>query len=472
MTKKGKFQLIILVGGVFIATFALYKTTEKPTPLAINSDLVGEINTHIDQNAMPSDEACMVVFVHGSITHMVRRLNIETIIGIARDKIEGTLYEKATEHMRQNPFFRRDQAMQGLGLQPIDKSAILPGKAATALANIFDQIDMWTSGKNPAHTYYYTFGWDALVSETIRARNAQKFYQELFDEINRLKAAGYKTVLLKILGFSHGGTVTVALANVHYVKPISDRISVDELVLIGTPLHIGMYDQICSPLFKKIYNIYSPKDRAQRLDLTTPGFLSQHVFVAPKGKQLPDKLTQIQLSITRNRTTKRHWDHEKDPRYNFDLPSIVTGSSDLFRRASPTHVELWFFEWAVCGYRDSFSLRPLPTVAAVPIILDAVKKHVDVAQRHFHVDVRPDQELFLIKTEQGHTVVPLLTHNQFNELKLMAYAYEVKQHPKLEYNDQANLAIIWAEQERKLRKINQELDQALHAATQSTVPQT
>jgi hypothetical protein len=111
----------------------------------------------------------------------------------------------------------------------------------------------------------------------------------------------------------------------------------------------------------------------------------------------------------------------------------------------------------VCGYRDNFSLRPLPTVAVVPIILDAIKKHAEPQERHYVVDLRPDQEAFLIKTNKRHVVIPMLTCNQFNELKAMAQAYEVTQHPCFEYDEQARMAIMWAQQERKLLKINPQI---------------
>jgi hypothetical protein len=454
MIKKGIPSLLIFLGIALLAVFGFYtfinkQSLQPSTPASIT----GIRPTVIAPAKDLFDEVKMVVFVHGSMTLLVRKLNLETITSIAHDQTEGTLYQMATDRMRHNPFFMRDQAMQDLGLRPIDKTCFEPGKAATALANIFDRIELWTTGK-PDHTLYYTFGWEALVSEKIRMKSSRRFYQELFDEINRLTKQGYKKIVLQIIGYSHGGAVALALADVHATKPASEQISVDELILLGTPLHSKMYTAICSPLFKKIYNIYSLKDLAQRLDLTAPGFLSQHIFVAPEGKQLPDKLTQIQLSVTRNRTTKYHYDSTTDPHYNFDLHSVVTGSSNLFRRVSPTHGELWFFEWAAYGYRNSFSLRPLPIVALVPIMLDAIKKSTDLNQKHFIVDLRPDQELFLIKTPQGHTVAPLLTHSQFTDLKIMAYAYDVTQHPRFEYDEQAHMAIIWAEQERKLLKIN------------------
>lgn len=461
MLKKGILHTVIIISSIAFAFPALYKIIAQQSArpsAAPQAPTTAPLATTISvptPSPAAATEAVMTVFVHGSITHLVRKPNLETIVGIARDQIEGTLYQKATEHMRKNPFFRRDQAMQDLGLQLIDKTSMLPGKASTALANIFDQIDLWTTGKKPETNYYYTFGWEALVSQKVRYRNAEQFYAELFAEINRLKLLGYKKVILKIIGFSHGGSVSLTLANVHNTKPIAEQISVDELILMGTPLHAKMYEQICNPIFKKVFNLYSPKDRAQGMDLTVPGaFASQRTFSAPKGCNLPEKLTQVQLSITRNRSTKYQIDPARDPRKDFSKTSIVHGNSELLRRVSPGHVELWFFHWAVCGYRDSFSLRPLPTVVAVPIILDAVKKYAEPSERNFYVDLRPDQELFLVKTKQRHVVVPLLSKNQFDELKAIARAYEVTQHPSLEYDEQARMAIMWARQERKLLHIN------------------
>ena len=106
------------------------------------------------------------------------------------DKIEGTLYQKATEHMRHAKFLQRDQAIQGLGLQKVDKTVIGPGKASTAIARIFDKVDFWVNEKNPENNHYYTFGWSGLVSMSMRYQDARRFYTELTQEIEKFRAQG------------------------------------------------------------------------------------------------------------------------------------------------------------------------------------------------------------------------------------------------------------------------------------------
>jgi len=226
---------------------------------------------------------------------------------------------------------------------------------------------------------------------------------------------------------------------------------------LGAPLHANMYEQIESPLFQHIYNFHSPADRVQTLDLTTPGSFSQTVFVAPNNDTLPDTLTQIELVITRNRTTKKESPTINNQRHDFEKPSILSGSSDLLRRSSPGHTELWFFEWVDSNYRKNFPLTPLPTIAIIPLILNATQHGVSPDEKSFIVDIRPEQEVFIIKTKNGHSIENLLSRKQHDELKSMANAYKPSNRSPEDYEEHGHAAVIKAKQEQQLSKQSTDL---------------
>lgn len=453
MPQKRKLHIAILISALTIVTTSPYqiRTEQIPLPETVSEQKTEKTSLPkaIPEQSDDKQDVWLTIFVHGSITHMIRQFNLRTIIGVAKDEIEGTLYEKATLHMRHNPFFRRDQAMQDLGLQKIDKDNIAPGKASTALANLFDLVNLWTSGRKSENNHYYTFGWHALVSEKLRHQAAKKLYAELTQEIQKFIKQGINPKV-RIIGYSHGGNVILNLANVYEEIPAAKQLSVDELILFGTPLHYKMDRQICCPMFKKVYNIYSYRDRVQRLDLAAPGLLSKRTFTAKRGFKLPDNLTQIRIKMMRNRTTKRRWEKSRDPRRNYKNVRILQGTSNLFRTASPGHIEMWFFKWAVRGYRDKFSLNPMPTVAILPLILNAVEEYGMQDKKNYIIDLRPDQGTLLVKSGEFHAIAPMLTRKQFEELKTVARICQVSQHPHLEYDDQLRMAIMWARQERKL----------------------
>ncbi len=435
MAREKIFFIAIFISALVATPFAAYKTTAKYTE-----------NT----KAKAKKEVYLTVFVHGSLTHLIKRPSIKRLSAIAKDEIEDTLYFDATKIIRDNTFFRKNQPIQGLGLQKIDMD-IKPGRPEAALGRTFNSLERWFHKKPGRFNRYYTYGWDGLISKKFRYKASQSFYRELADEIRRFEDQGIKTHTT-IIGYSHGGNIALNLGVVHTKDNPSYKISIDRLVLIGVPLHKGIDYKIKSPIFKKVYNIYSSADRIQGLDLFAEGSLfSRQTFVAREDFQLPKKLKQIRIRVVRNRTTKKRWNKKNDPRRNFKKTSIISGSSPLLRTISPAHLELWFFGWTRRGYRQHFPFNPIPMVALLPAILDAAQKYEKNHGSHLVVDLRPEQLVMIVKSNGIHTVTQFLPEELLSDIKKLASQFSVKPNTKQEYERQVKLAIKQASQMRKAR---------------------
>ena len=136
--------------------------------------------------------------------------------------------------------------------------------------------------------------------------------------------------------------------------------------------------KILSPIFKKIYNIYSRGDKVQRFDIFSPcDFFSHREF---KGC-LPGNLIQIEMKITD--CLRRNPEAV--------LPQRMRGMYNQ----SPGHIELWFFGWASSSFRKNLSIYPIPGAVFIPYLICASNK---VPSPHIVVDIRPGQENICIKS--------------------------------------------------------------------------
>jgi hypothetical protein len=444
MAQKKFFFIAVFISALVGAPFATYRAT---------------INHIKKQTSNKQKKVWITIFVHGSLTHLVKRFSIKRLSSMMKDKVEGTLYEEATKIIRDDTFFRKNQPIQGLGLQKIDMD-IRPGRPEAALARTMNALDSWFHQKPGRFNRYYTYGWHGLISKKLRYKAAEKFYAELAQEIQKFEAQGIK-VHTTIVGYSHGGNIALLLGDVHSAKNHHKAddfpykiAAIDQIVLLGIPLHKGIDYKINSPLFKKVYNIYSCADRVQCLDIFAEGSLfSRQTFVARKDFQLPDKLKQIRLRVVRNRATKKNWEKSKDPRRNFKKKSIISGKSPLLRNASPSHLELWFFGWTRRGYRQDYPFKPIPMIAMLPVILDAAQRYEKHKSDHLIIDLRPDQMAMIIKSNGIHTVTQLLPEQLFESIKTLAYRFAVEPNTKQAYEERVSAAIRQAIKKRKEAKL-------------------
>jgi len=410
-------------------------------------------HTTLSQKDIPDEDVWITIFIHGTLSAILRRPNISVLINLIRDNIEKTKYKRATKHVRNSPHVSKEQAIQGLGLHKIKKSDTGPGKAATALALIFDQLDEWLNKRKNNHNHYYTYGWSGLVSQKARYEEAKRFYKELTQEIAQFQKKGIDPKI-RIVGYSHGGNMGLCLASVQEKENMKKKLSIDELILLGTPNHNHVVKKICHPMFKKVYNICSKSDAVQTLDFTLPGTIfSKRWFASTKKRPLPKKLTQIELKMLRNRTTKKRWEKNKDPRRKTEKAVFLNGKANLLRNISPAHSELWFFNWVRIGYRKHLPLSPLPAVAMLPIILKESKNCTTCGEKHQIIELRPEHEIMVINDGKGRFIRPLLSTKKLNKLKKLANSFATKRQTQEEYEKIIKSALHKAAQEIRQEKI-------------------
>lgn len=369
----------------------------------------------------------VTIFIHG-IMSIKPYLSLSNTIRLIRDDVEDTLYSKTVEMMRLDPFFYKNQAMQGFGLEKINLLDTTKGNASAALAQLFEMISYYTGLPQKTHDYY-TYGWSGLLSAKSRSKDALTFFQELEELVCFYKKKG-SIPSIRIIGYSHGGNIALNLAAIRCQKYPCSQLIIDELILLGTPIIHESTDYIYDPMFKKIYNIYSKQDRVQVLDIfsATQSCFSKRLFKPSKYCPLPANLTQIEIKIMRTQKTKKHRENRSKITQHPHKYHGAYCRTRLLRNASPGHGELWFFGWTPYHYRTNYPLYPLPTISLAPFITYHVE-HTSpktACSKPVVVDIRPEHEIVIIKNkaQATYTVIPFLDQGQLNHLQETALFFK------------------------------------------------
>lgn len=372
------------------------------------------------------------VIIHGVCNIENHISNVSSIINFLKDDIYNTYYHHNLTLFRQERSFFQFQAMQDLGLHEITDLSINPGNSCGALASIIDQTFGYISSNNRIEQRYYTYGWSGLHSVKEYRTIGGKLLDEMIALKEKFLKQGYRATI-RVWGYSHGGNVALMMG--HHHKPISKHL-IDELVILATPfISNATVEHIASPLFKKVYNIYSLSDKVQRYDLIHPkAFLCEQKLTTKTIKKLPENLIQVRLKYTlasnHAKKNQNSFAHSK----NFNKKSIILGRPPLLKDMSPGHIELWLFGWTFAHYRPNFVTYPIPAGAlSIPYALyyidDRIKTENHNPAEEFIVDVRPDHELVLInkKTKKNGTInkiiAPFFNHYDFLHLKNRIQSY-------------------------------------------------
>lgn len=396
----------------------------------------------------------MTVFIHGMM-NIKFHLSFKNAIHFMSDTVHNTMYAKTIDVMRQNSFFYINQVMSRYGLIFIDPTHLKTNEyASRAISYIFDTFEQINLEHTVDHdsplTMYYTFGWNGLLSKKERMWAACDLFEALEKEIIYLKKHNI-TADIRIVGYSHGGNIALCLSHAHQHHFPESTLKINELILVGTPIKKDIDFLIHDPLFEKVYNIYSGRDRVQKIDLISRNqIFSSQTFKPRKNFFLPEKLTQIKIKITRLR---KH--HDKDfvrlSECGKDVTkkSIRLGRSPLLRDTSPGHMELWFFGWTPLHYRPHFPLYPMPAVSLVPYLINTINK-LNLTGAHVTVDIRPESELSVIMHHDCSTyewfTTPFITCQQLNQIKENVLSMGPTEHLCIaEYNENIKKAFHEAE---------------------------
>lgn len=366
------------------------------------------------------------VIIHGVCNIEGHCFKPKAIINFFKDEIYNTYYHHNIKLFRKERSFYQFQAMQDLGLHEVTNQSINPGNSCGALTSVIDQTFSFISPENVPEQRYYTYGWSGLHSVKEYCATGKQLLQEMINLKEDFSKRGYN-VRIRIWGYSHGGNVALMMG--HHCRTKTKHL-IDELILLGTPFISGStVEFVASPVFKKVYNIYSLSDKVQRYDLIhLKAFLCEQKLTTKTLKKLPENLVQVRLKYTlasnHAKKSKKSFAHSQ----NFNKKSIIAGRSPLLKNMSPGHIELWLFGWTFDHYRSHFTTYPIPAGAlSIPYALhyldDIVHKEDHNPLEEFIIDVRPDHERVLInkKTKKYGTInkviAPFFTNHDFAALK-------------------------------------------------------
>ena len=112
--------------------------------------------------------------------------------------------------------------------------------------------------------HFYVYGWSGALSFKEREKAAKRLYLEL----KALRDSYFKKYgiepKMRLIAHSHGGNVSLLFEK---VKDIDDlTFSIEELILLATPVQFETKKYADSSLFKKIYSLYSHLDSLQVID--------------------------------------------------------------------------------------------------------------------------------------------------------------------------------------------------------------
>ncbi len=352
-------------------------------------------------------EEWLTVFVHGTFGCLLGLLSLPAVIN---DDVGSSLYKVLVSAQRKDPSNYLDQAILQRGLvkiQPTYDLRVTNGQRLSAfpLARAFQDFAEYGK-KNKSHTTFYTFGWNGLLSQKQRRIESVRFYNALVEEIERYRKVG-KNPKVRLVAHSHGGNLCLNLAAINdllslssyqdvahvtsdaatndallamfdYIKKLSSKedvahakklkrldhvptckLTIDELVLLGTPVQVETEPFFFSPAIKKIYHFYSDEDAVQPLDfVSTKGKsmrkIKRIVDAMPKIQVFPE-LMQSRIVINRqmNHKIKKQKKHHK--KRNCCEYAV-------------THRDLWGVAWR----KSDNPLAPLPIFVLTPLLIDVL----------------------------------------------------------------------------------------------------
>ena len=287
----------------------------------------------------------MVILVHGTVLP----LPSWTAFWESTKQSDGSWYQNYLNQLRYHDLYAT-QPIGEFGLHvvkhPVRGNADL---SINQLATYFLTRAYQSSAKYADdEVVCYTFGWDGRLDHNHRLEWGNRLYQELAKEVTRFKKqhlTAQDTLMIDIFAHSHGGNV--ALNMVHALADDKHLPwTINRLVLLGTPVQRETAHLIQSPLFNRVYNVYSRGDTIQNLDfLSTKDGKSARRFDGMVDTTKQSKLVQIEVKV----------DHKK-----------------------PTHVDLWFFK----RWRLSLAVEPrdqVPVFVFVPLAFPSLEGDLRLA---------------------------------------------------------------------------------------------
>jgi hypothetical protein len=387
-------------------------------------------------NPPAAQDVIVNVYIHGILKPV---MDLGDTIKIAKQKIKRSRYKYATEYIRKHSAMSRVQAMQAVGLVPIQMQVDENNNGSRALVAVFRKLNEIMEIPK-VKTYNYTFGWSGLLSYASRQKAAFFLHAKLNRLVRHLRKRGLNPII-KIYSFSHGGNVALQLANFEPWKP-NGKLNIAQLVMLGTPIQHDNDTLILHPMFQSIYHFYSNGDIPQKLDFVSTQYkASYRRFHARKCFELPSKLTQIQIRLSK-----------KTIKQTPEIPSIKHSTTTY----DPSHIEMWTFGWTPQGYDRRLPIFPLPVVAITPYLIQAIKDHPHLGT-NLVANINPDKARITFTDRNWHdhklkqvVKVPFLSRKQFREIRQAAWTRRAMAQTNAYVQRIVNNAVRFATRQRQL----------------------
>lgn len=157
----------------------------------------------------------------------------------------------------------------------------------------------------PLETFYF-FGWPGKLHAIERKMAAEKLYNELAALIKKYKEKYGVEPVIRIIAHSHGGNLVLYMAK---IKTNHAPLAIDSLILLACPVQDKTMNLINSPMFKRIYSLYSSLDiiqilapqlfRRRTTDISTNKRKRHYKFPPFSSRLFPqqERLTQVKIKI-------------------------------------------------------------------------------------------------------------------------------------------------------------------------------
>jgi hypothetical protein len=190
------------------------------------------------------------------------------------------------------------------------------------------------------------------------------------------------------------------------------------MILVGSPIQPETDYLVADPMFKKIYNFYSPDDLVQPADLfSSKG--SRRTFKSRSSFTVPDKLKQVCVKVARY--------NQRNKKKELPLPVPLDYKKNVIKKSlmNPGHIELWYLGWTSTMYRNNFPLHPFPMVDFVSFITTQIE-NLPKMGNNLTVTLHPQQEIMTVKNKRSDdtTTVPFIPLNKLALLQEKAKQYK------------------------------------------------
>jgi hypothetical protein len=399
----------------------------------------GSLDIYAIQESKP---IWVTIFIHG-IMNIKPHINVNNFIHFMCDEVENTIYAKTVDCMRKNSFFYQNQPMQNYGLQAINQQLTI-GDASAATAHLYKMVETMTNLDQDYEDHlFYTYGWSGLLSAKKRLQESQQLFDELCALKREIELTYNKKPKFRIIGYSHGGNVALNLGVIAQNYP-KKKITIDELILIGTPIQHETDYLVCEPIFKDVYNVYSQLDRIQKSDFFSfHRFFSGKTFESRKDFIVPKNVHQIRIRISQDKFPDRPLSLKQH------LQNL--GQRRRFRDKSPGHIELWFYGWTPSKYRKNFPLAPLPITILLSHIIAQLKALHEIPTR-CTFELRPEHAISIIRAKDKLFPQKFLSKKQLEQLKQITEQIMPKKQTKNDYEEQIAQAFATVQQEQQSNK--------------------